>query len=93
MGMPGRDRALSPVNPGDSATRLEVCPKGPPLGAGGEEITWPDEVARWNRKASNTRHLKPENLKIQGQNLEESSMERKRKGCGLGTDVRSHVGR
>ena len=30
MGKPGRDRAPSPVNPGDSATRQEVCHKGPP---------------------------------------------------------------
>ena len=30
MGKPGRDRAPSPVNPGDSATRQEVCQEGPP---------------------------------------------------------------
>ena len=30
MGKPGRDRAPSPVNPGDSATRQEVCYEGPP---------------------------------------------------------------
>ena len=30
MGKPGRDRAPSPVNPGDSATRQEVCFEGPP---------------------------------------------------------------
>ena len=30
MGKPGRDRAPSPVNPGDSATRQEVCHEGPP---------------------------------------------------------------
>ena len=30
MGKPGRDRAPSPVNPGDFATRQEVCPEGPP---------------------------------------------------------------
>ena len=29
MGKPGRDRARSPVNPGDSATRQEVCHEGP----------------------------------------------------------------
>ena len=29
MGNPARDRALSPVNPGDSAIGQEVCPKGP----------------------------------------------------------------
>ena len=30
MGKPGRDRAPSPVNPGDSATKQEVCHEGPP---------------------------------------------------------------
>ena len=26
--------------------------EGPPLGPGGEDITWPDQVAPWGRKAS-----------------------------------------
>ena len=43
--MPGRDRAPSPVNPGDPTTRQEVCHEGPPLGPAGEDITWPDQVA------------------------------------------------
>ena len=30
MGKPGRDRALSPMNLGDSATMQEVCHEGPP---------------------------------------------------------------
>ena len=30
MGNPGRDKASSPVNPGDSATRQKVCFEGPP---------------------------------------------------------------
>ena len=30
MGKPGRDRAPSPVNPGGSATRQEMCLEGPP---------------------------------------------------------------
>ena len=30
MGKLGRDRGSSPVNPGDSATRQEVCHKVPP---------------------------------------------------------------
>ena len=34
--------------------------KGPPLGPGGEDITWPDQVAPWGRKASNTRKVKPQ---------------------------------
>ena len=28
--------------------------KGPPLGLGGEDITWPDQVAPRGRKASST---------------------------------------
>ena len=30
MEKPGRDRAPSPVDPGDSATKQEVCHEGPP---------------------------------------------------------------
>ena len=33
--------------------------KGPPLGPGGEDITWPDQVAPRGRKASSTRKIKP----------------------------------
>ena len=34
--------------------------KGPPLGPGGEDITWPDQVAPRGQKASSTRNLKPQ---------------------------------
>ena len=34
--------------------------KAPPLGPGGEDITWPDQVAPRGRKASSTRNLKPQ---------------------------------
>ena len=34
--------------------------KGPPLGPGGEDITWPDQVAARGRKASSTRKIKPQ---------------------------------
>ena len=39
--------------------------QGPPLGPGGEDITWPDQVAPRGRKASSTRKIKPQtsNLK------------------------------
>ena len=39
--------------------------EGPPLGPGGEDITWPDQVAFRGRKASSTRKIKPQtsNLK------------------------------
>ena len=34
--------------------------EGPPLGPGGEDITWPDQVAPRGRKASSTRKVKPQ---------------------------------
>ena len=37
--------------------------EGPPLGPGGEDITWPDQVAPRGRKASSTRKIKPQILK------------------------------
>ena len=34
--------------------------EGPPLGPGGEDITWPDQVVPRGRKASSTRKIKPQ---------------------------------
>ena len=34
--------------------------EGPPLGPGGEDITWPDQVPPRGRKASSTRKIKPQ---------------------------------
>ena len=34
--------------------------EGPPRGPGGEDITWPDQVAPRGRKASSTRKIKPQ---------------------------------
>ena len=34
--------------------------EGPPLGTGGGDITWPDQVAPRGRKASSTRKIKPQ---------------------------------
>ena len=34
--------------------------KGPPLGLGGEDITWPDQVAPRSQMASSTRKIKPQ---------------------------------
>ena len=34
--------------------------EGPPLGPGGEDITWPDQVAPRGRRASSTRKIKPQ---------------------------------
>ena len=38
--------------------------EGPPLGPGGEDITWPDQVAPRGRKASGTRKIKPQTSNI-----------------------------
>ena len=59
-GEAGEGRAPIPVNPGDSAIRQEVCLGGHPLGFGGEDITWPYQVAPRGRKASSTRKIKPQ---------------------------------
>ena len=63
MGQPGRDRAPSPVNPGGSATKQRCVMKCPPLGPGGKDISWPDQVAPRGRETSSTRSLKPQKLK------------------------------
>ena len=34
--------------------------KGPPLGPGGEDITWPNQVAPRGRRAPSTRQVKPQ---------------------------------
>ena len=39
--------------------------EGPPLGPGGEDITWPDQVAPRGRKASSTRKIKPQTSNLQ----------------------------
>ena len=33
---------------------------GPPLGPGGEDITWPNQAPPRGRKASSTRKIKPQ---------------------------------
>ena len=38
--------------------------KGPPLGPGGEDMTWPDQVAPRGRKASSTRKIKPQTSNV-----------------------------
>ena len=40
--------------------------EGPPLGPGGEDITWPDQVAPRGRKASSTRKIKPQTSNLMG---------------------------
>ena len=34
--------------------------KGPPLGPGGEDITWPDQVAPCGRRTPSARKVKPQ---------------------------------
>ena len=34
--------------------------EGPPIGPGGEDITWPNQVAPRGQKASSTRKIKPQ---------------------------------
>ena len=41
--------------------------KGAPLGPGGEDITWPNQVAPRGRKASSTRALKRQTSNLQPQ--------------------------
>ena len=46
--------------------------KSPPLGPGGEDITWPDQVAPRPRKASRTRKLKPQTSTLKPAKLSSS---------------------
>ena len=64
MGKPGRDRALSPVNPGEPPPGRRCVLKGPPVEPGGEDITWLDQVAPRGRKASSTRKIKHQTSNI-----------------------------
>ena len=40
--------------------------KGPPLGPGGEDITWPEQVALRGRRTSSTRNLKRQTSNLSG---------------------------
>ena len=40
--------------------------KGHPLGPGGEDITWPDQVAPRGRKAFSTQNVKPQTTNLSG---------------------------
>ena len=40
--------------------------EGPPLGPGGEDISWPDQVAPRGQKASSTRKIKPQTSNLLG---------------------------
>ena len=45
--------------------------EGPPLGPGGEDITWPDQVAPRGQKASSTRKIKPQTSNLFRRNVED----------------------
>ena len=47
--------------------------EGPPLGPGGKDITWPDQVAPRGRKASSTRKIKPQTSNLQPVHLHPAS--------------------
>ena len=54
-------RGSEPCEPG--GLRLQAGGaswRAPPLGHGGGDITWPDQVAPRGRKASSTRKIKPQ---------------------------------
>ena len=55
---------------------------GPPLRSGGEDITWPDQVAPQGRKVSSTRKLKP-----QTSNLDPRRVQALHGGAGAGAEV------
>ena len=49
--------------------------KGPPLGPGGEDITWPNQVAPRDQKASSTRKIKPQTSNLMGSDQTHMSFE------------------
>ena len=60
-GEAGEGRGSEPCEPRGTPPPGRRCLlEGPPLGPGGEDITWPDQVAPWGRKASSIRKIKPQ---------------------------------
>ena len=47
--------------------------EGPPLGPGGEDITWPDQLPPRGRKASSTRKIKPQTSNVKKRSPEHLS--------------------
>ena len=56
--------------------------EGPPLGPGGEDITWPDQVAPRGRKASSTRKIKPQTSNLDSTLVQ--ALQRESDGLALG---------
>ena len=52
--------------------------EGPPLGPGGEDITWPDQVAPRGRKTSSTRKIKPQTSNLSVEEVVTHPVRRKR---------------
>ena len=67
--------------------------EGPPLGPGGEDITWPDQVAPRGRKASSTRKIKPQTSNLFRRVQFEWGLGRfGRRGFVLGSRLRRYFG-
>ena len=62
--------------------------KGPALGPGGEDITWPDQVAPGGQRAPSTQNLKPQNSNLNDtiqESVVEAPEEGRRSGRRMGT--------
>ena len=60
-GETGEGQSSEPLKPRGTPPPGRRCVmKGPPLGASGEDINWPDQAAPRGRKASSTSNLKPQ---------------------------------
>ena len=60
--------------------------RAPPLGPAGEDITWPNQVAPWGRKASSTRKIKPQTSNLKPQHPSQEW----RGTSGAGTQTHTH---
>ena len=62
-GEAGEGRGSEPCERGGLRHQAGGASWRPPTG--GEDITWPDQVAPWGRKASSTRKIKPQTSNLQ----------------------------
>ena len=81
-GEAGEGQGSEPREPGGPGRRCGM--KCPPLGTGGEDITWPDQVASRGRRAPSTQKVKPQtsNLKPPGTAEEEGGQRQARADRG-----------
>ena len=69
-GEAGEGRGSEPCEPGGLRHQAGGASwRAPPLGPGGEDITWPDQVAPRGRKTSSTRKIKPQTSKLMRQGV------------------------